>query len=355
MADSFSFEGDSFSSHQRRHYPTPVSSGSFIPSSFHSDATSTTRRARRNRVPATPFASDDDHSWKEEVSWKVEATGWHHYSTNFGSLLSPWPASSPSDRSRIFRRSANDFYLSRTSRFKGLPSSSYEHSGYGRVELKSYVARDNDHSYFDQRTQPHGLSSPGFIHENSSRKGKTSPLAMEDELSTIDYSITEEHVNSPNGHGHGHGHGLGLESPYFKKGHGDYYVGHGLPSYDGSHVYGSGGGYTYHHHDMEKYSEYDEEGEEDMDEEDASPPRAVGLLSLFRYSTKWDWMLVFVGCLGALINGGSLPWYSYLFGDLVNKISDADKDKKQMMKDVEKVLSFFISFSFFLGQTFAWS
>ncbi|CAJ1950699.1 unnamed protein product [Sphenostylis stenocarpa] len=342
MADSFSFEADSFSSRQTRHYPTPVSyrsvsgSGSFIPSSSHSNSTSTTRRARRNRVPATPFASDDDHSWQEEVSWKFEATGWRDYSTNFGSVLTPWPASSPSDHSRIFRRSANDYYLSRTSRFSGLATSSYEHSGYGRVELKSYVARHNDHSYFDQRSQLHALSKPGFIQEKSSRKG--SPLAEEDELSMIDYSITEEHVISPNGNGHG------LESPYFKHGDGDYggscYVGHGLPSHDGSHLYGGGGGYTYSHHGIEKYSGYDEEGEEDMDEEDARPPKAVGLFSLFRYSTKWDWMLVFVGCLGALINGGSLPWYSYLFGDLVNKISEADKDKKQMMKDVEKICIF---------------
>ncbi|XP_022642083.1 ABC transporter B family member 19 [Vigna radiata var. radiata] len=338
MDDSFSFDGDSFSSHQRRHYPTPASyhsvSGSFIPSSFHSDATSTTRTARRNRVPTTPFASDDDHSWQEEVSWKFEATGWHHYSTNYGSLLTPWATSPPSDHSRVFRRSANDFYLSRTSGFRGIASSSsYEHSGYGRVELKSYVARDNDQSYFDN-----GLSTSGFIHQQSSRKSKSSPLAEEDELSMIDYSITEERVISPNVNGHG------LESPYLKHGHGDYggscYVGHGLPSYDGSHLSGSGGGYTYRHHDIEKHSGYDEEGEEDMDEEDASPPKAVGLFSLFRYSTKWDWMLVFVGCLGALINGGSLPWYSYLFGDLINKISEADKDKKQMMKDVEKICLF---------------
>ncbi|WVZ23721.1 hypothetical protein V8G54_002265 [Vigna mungo] len=337
MDDSFSFDGDSFSSHQRRHYPTPASyhsvSGSFIPSSFHSDATSTTRTGRRNRVPTTPFASDDDHSWQEEVSWKFEATGWHHYSTNYGSLLTPWATSPPSDHSRVFRRSANDFYLSRTSGFRGISSSSYEHSGYGRVELKSYVARDNDHSYFD-----HGLSTSGFIHQQSSRKSKSSPLAEEDELSMIDYSITEERVISPIVNGHG------LESPYLKHGHGDYggscYVGHGLPSYDGSHLSGSGGGYTYRHHDIEKHSGYDEEGEEDMDEEDASPPKAVGLFSLFRYSTKWDWMLVFVGCLGALINGGSLPWYSYLFGDLINKISEADKDKKQMMKDVEKICLF---------------
>nr|KYP54372.1 ABC transporter B family member 19 [Cajanus cajan] len=295
MADSSSFEGEYHSSHRRRHYPTPVSylsvsgSGSFIPSSSQSNPTSITRGARRNRVPATPFASDDDQSWKEEVSWKFEATGWRDYSTSFGSAVSPWPASPPSAHSRIFGRSANDYYLSRTSRFRGLTNSSYEHSGHGRVELQSYVARDmdNEYSYFDQHSQPRGLPKLGIIQERRNRKDKTSPLADEDELSMIDYSITEDHAISPrNGHG------------------------------------------------------YDEEGEEDMDEEDAKPPKTVGLFSLFKYSTTWDWLLVFVGCIGALINGGSLPWYSYLFGDLVNKISEADSDKKQMMKDVEKICLF---------------
>ncbi|KAJ1407055.1 P-loop containing nucleoside triphosphate hydrolase [Sesbania bispinosa] len=219
MADS-SFEIDSYSSsHQRRHNPTPVSyrsvsgSSSFIPSSSRSNVTSRTRAARRNRVPATPFASDDDHSWQGEVSWKFEATGWRDYSTNFGSVLSPWPTSSPSDHSRVFHQSANDYYLSRTSGFRGLTNSSYEHSSYGRVELWSHVARDNDHSYFDPHSQPRGFSKLGIIKEGSIGKG-------------------------------------------------------------------------------------------------------------------------------ALINGGSLPWYSYLFGELVNKLSGANNDKNQMMNDVEKICKF---------------
>ena len=156
-------------------------------------------------------------------------------------------------------------------------------------------------------------------------------------LSMIDYSITHDHVISPNRNGHG------LELPYSKHGHGgdyggNYHVGHDGPSSHGSQIYRSGGDYTYSHHDIEKLSAYDEEGEEDMDEEDARPPKTVGIFSLFKYSTKLDLVLVFVGCLGALINGGSLPWYSYLFGDVVNKISEAENDKAQMMKDVERVL-----------------
>ncbi|XP_027337796.1 ABC transporter B family member 19-like [Abrus precatorius] len=341
MADSSSFEGDHYTSHHTRHYPTPVSyrsvsgSGSFIPSSSQSNATSRSRRASRNKVLTTPFASDDDNSWQEEVSWKFDATGLHEYSTNFGSILSPWPTSSPYDRSRVFRQSANDYYLSQTSRFRGPTNPSYEHSSYGRVELRSYVARDNvnDRSYFDQHSQPHGLSKLGITQERSGREDKSSPLAEEDELGMIDYSITDEPIISPYRNDHD------LELPYVKHAHGgNYFVGdHGSPSYgskSGSQLYGGGGGYS--HHDIEKFSGYDEEGEEDMEEEDARPPKTVGLLSLFRYSTKWDLVLVFVGCLGALINGGSLPWYSYLFGELINKIAGADKDEVPM-KDVEKI------------------
>ncbi|XP_061375234.1 ABC transporter B family member 19-like [Gastrolobium bilobum] len=324
MADS-SFEADFYpSSHQKKHYPTPVSfrssvsgSNSFIPSSSRSSATSRSRRARRNRIPTTPFASDDDRSWQEEVSWKFGAKGLREYSTNFSSVMSPWPAST--EHSRVFHQSANDYYLSRTGGgVRGITNSSYEHSGYGRVELQSYVARDIDHSQ--------GFSKLGIIKERSGGKGRSSPLAEEDELSMKDYSITDEHSVSKDV--------LDLELSYIRHDH----SGYGLTSH-GSQIYGIGGGGGYSHHDTEKVSGYDEEEEEDiMDEEDAVPPKTVGLFSLFRYSTKWDWVLVFVGCLGALINGGSLPFYSYLFGDLVNKLSaGAVNDNTQMMKDVNKI------------------
>ncbi|CBI35827.3 unnamed protein product, partial [Vitis vinifera] len=61
--------------------------------------------------------------------------------------------------------------------------------------------------------------------------------------------------------------------------------------------------------------------------------------SEFWYSTKSDILLVILGCLGALINGGSLPWYSLLFGNFVNKIAKEpdSNDKTEMMKDVQQV------------------
>nr|XP_016513583.1 PREDICTED: ABC transporter B family member 19-like [Nicotiana tabacum] len=76
--------------------------------------------------------------------------------------------------------------------------------------------------------------------------------------------------------------------------------------------------------------------EENDAEDEAAAPKPVGLLSLFKYSSKLDILLLLLGCMGALINGGSLPWYSYLFGNFVNKIA-LDKDKDRMMKDVEMV------------------
>ena len=77
------------------------------------------------------------------------------------------------------------------------------------------------------------------------------------------------------------------------------------------------------------------------DEDDLEPPKSVGLSGLFKYSTNLDMVLVFLGCIGALINGGSLPWYSYLFGSFVNKIS-TDVDKNQMMDHVQQVCLIFI-------------
>jgi ATP-binding cassette subfamily B (MDR/TAP) protein 1 len=255
MADS-SFEIDN----PRRHYPTPVSyqsvsgSSSFIHSTSRSNATPRTRRTRRNKIPSTPFATDDDRSWQGEVSWNFEPSGFREHSTNFGSALSPWPTNSPFDRSHVFRQSANDYYLSRIGGLRDLTNSSIDHSSYGRVELRSHVARaSNDHSYFDQYS---GFSKLGIIKEGVSSGSrninhKTSPLAEEDELSAIDYSITGEHVMSPYGNDD---HFLD-ELSYVKHDH-------KVPSYGNkspNQIYGGGG---YSHYESKMASEFDDEGDE---------------------------------------------------------------------------------------------
>ncbi|QHN98511.1 ABC transporter B family member [Arachis hypogaea] len=310
--------------HHKRYYPTPVSHHNVFGSESFTMSTSQTqrkaassRRVRPNRIPTTPFASDDDHSWQGEVSWKFEARGWQEYSARMGSVLNLWPVDSPFEHSRVFRQSANDYFLSQTSRFKGHSGSTYhnEHSVYGRVELQSYVAGDSDLS------ESRGFSKTKVIKERDSIiRNKTSPLAKEDELSWIDYSISDKEIGgyhaefsyTKHDHRGKHGDSYRLPSAVDK---------FGTPSYGVDKVTGY---------------EYDEEGEEELDEEDAGPPKTIGLFRLFRYATKWDWVLVLVGCLGAFIDGGSLPFYSYLFGELVNKISQ-NGNNKQMMEDVEKI------------------
>lgn len=102
-----------------------------------------------------------------------------------------------------------------------------------------------------------------------------------------------------------------------------------------------------HHYRDDGFSDFDkefgsQEEEEFADEDEIGARKTVGLFSLFKYSTKLDMLLIILGCVGAFINGGSLPWYSFLFGNFVNKIAENDQD--QMMRRVEKVcISIFIS------------
>ncbi|XP_022715339.1 uncharacterized protein LOC111274727 isoform X4 [Durio zibethinus] len=145
------------------------------------------------------------------------------------------------------------------------------------------------------------------------------------------------------GHGHGHGHGLSHHSVHSDL-DGHLQTRHKLEGLDHKLHQGHHGHDTWQstsHQfggDHDQYDDFvpvpDFNEDENEEEEDAEPPRPVGLFSLFKYSTKWDIVLVILGCLGALINGGSLPCYSYLFGKFVNKIA---KESSNMMKDVDKI------------------
>lgn len=186
------------------------------------------------------------------------------------------------------------------------------------------------------------------------------PLATKDELNMIKYEYQEHeflHGSSHKGNYHhrGHdlshiGHDLGEHSRYDHHGHEISHIGHHGEQYSyehNGHGLSHGGQQTPSHHyggddqynDSDKVSAYEED---DDDEGDGGPAKSIGLLGLFKYSTEWDIFLVILGCLGALINGGSLPWYSHLFGEFVNKIAteSLNGENGQMMKDVEKVHNF---------------
>ena len=222
---------------------------------------------------------------------------------------------------------------------------------------KSYIS--------GEYSRPHGVSKGG---------NGSGPLAMKDELNMVEYDSQEDEDHPKLSHGghhhhhhHGHGlshigHDLGGHSSYDHHGHGLSPIGHDHGeqySYEHNGHRLSHGGYHHGNHGYEaqqtpshhyggddQYNDSDKASalEEDDDEDDGGPAMSIGLLSLFKYSTKWDIVLVILGCLGALINGGSLPWYSYLFGEFVNKVAQESSEGNlgQMIKDVEKVHNSFV-------------
>ncbi|XP_073295866.1 ABC transporter B family member 19-like isoform X1 [Primulina huaijiensis] len=385
MADhSFEFENSLVTNFRgRRQHTTPETSQhlsiSFSSSSSNLFSQYRTTRRRRNQIRTTPFATDDDRSWQGELSWQFEPTGWLENS-NLGAVLSPWSASAAtapsSGHSNFFMRSANDYYLSHT--YGGLPNftnkyhenlySAYDPLPSGRLELQSYAARENNESSIFEQSRTsgehtrHGKSSILSTIKEAS-PGNRGPLADEDNLSTTDYGILQDmdrqvrmieayrglkqnqdprwfsvsHVyideNSKNDHDHGMlplNHHVGYTA--------DKNLKIADSSYDNSH-YACSLRQSPENHDCRVNAAFEEEDDE---EEEAVTPKSVGLFSLFRYSTKFDLVLIFFGCLGAFINGGSLPWYSFLFGRFVNNLATGEDSisKHQMMKEVDKVCLF---------------
>ncbi|XP_059639370.1 ABC transporter B family member 19-like [Cornus florida] len=326
----FSFETDHSVSARRRH-PTPSSrynSHSFTASSSHYP----TPGRLWNLTPANPFASGDDKSWKGELSWQFEPTGWRD-SRDLGAVLSPWVVATPASNGGVFRRSANDYYLSRTSGYDVVPSE--------RLELRSYVARDGESSVLGRSyasgafstKSHHKISSLATAKEGTSG-GHGGPLAQKDDLSFTDYEDDDDDGDGRDGaHGHHHNRHHGMMHD-----HGGHYEKHG------HHVDGGRELSSHHYRGDDGYDDMDRESDEEDDVDDGVAPKPLGLFSLFKYSTKLDMVLVLFGCLGALINGGSLPWYSFFFGNFVDKIA-RDTDNTKMMNDVQKICLFMAGLS----------
>ncbi|OVA08306.1 ABC transporter [Macleaya cordata] len=402
MADSFYSSSGRSHGYRRQRHTTPASSRhqstSFTP--IGSRTPSRYSRFRHHPSPATPIISghndihNNDTSWQEEVSWQFNPTnGWRDNHNLLGAALSPapWPTatttpSTPSDGSRIFRRSANDYYLSHLSRgYRSYTNPEYS-SGYGtpssagRLELQSYVAKDNlsksfvqSYSGYDdfsgaKQSKRHRFSSHLRIIRESG-DGGTSPLAGKDELNMVDYRSEpakgvyqdddeEEEEDVEYGHDYPW---PPRKSNYAHDEHGDahHQAKHKMVENDvysanisEQHSHHSHAAWQSmgHHHEgaaddfVGRDSGFDDDDDDDDDGDDVDDERAsqsVGLFSLFKYSTKFDIVLIILGCLGALINGGSLPWYSFLFGEFVNQIARESKtDKNQMMQDVERICLF---------------
>ncbi|KAI3786221.1 hypothetical protein L1987_45356 [Smallanthus sonchifolius] len=252
MAADSSFEIE-FSDRRRPRHTSPALSHQSPAFSFSSSHAS----SRRTRVPpTTPFTSDTDQSWQAEISWRFEPTGFH--GSNLGAALTPWAEPNPSvavtPDNRVFRRTANDYYLSR---------------GNFTDEQSSHVSLGKSATF-----TRHVVASKGH-------------LATNNELSHVTDDDLEDDSKRKQDH-------------------------------------------KFH--------------EEDEDEDEVAPPKQIGVFGLFKYSTKLDVFLVIAGSLGALINGGSLPWYSLLFGLFVNKIA-LDDNNDEMMKDVKRICLYMVGLS----------
>ncbi|KAM0065931.1 putative ABC-type xenobiotic transporter [Helianthus debilis subsp. tardiflorus] len=349
MAESFFeiYRGGGSAASSRPRHTTPVQSP---PRSFSSPRTYPFPNSQRTRYkpvpPNTPFASDNDRSWQAEISWQAEPTPANHGNA-LGAALSPWtiPPSSPSPintpGSRVFRQSAKDYYASGISggdvNFRNFTNPYYEYSNVlspGRIELQSHEA---------SHQPPHStsfiggyLQSPTFTRMGTFTTKKSDEYVVVDEdddgiedttrknkQDTRWYSVSRAYVDGDNSP---------LNGISFRS----------YDNHDIIHGYDDDGQMSrmsrtpqYLYSYVQEGEDYDDE-DEGEGEDEVAPQKSVGIIGLFKYSTKLDMFLIIIGCLGALINGGSLPWYSYLFGDFVNKIA-LDDDKDEMIRDVRKV------------------
>ncbi|XP_073126542.1 ABC transporter B family member 19-like [Henckelia pumila] len=291
-------------------------------------------RRRRNQTRTA--------TWQDqELSWQFEPTaGWLENSSNLGAaVFSPWSASTTA-RSHFFTTSANDYYLSHT-----LPNKLYHHNFYSSsnidplsLELQSHT---NSSAQYNSRHATSTTTLPEEI--------PAGPLADEDYMSTTDYGNMDRQVRVIEAYRHLN---QNQHPRWFSVSHDENAKNHDHSTAEENLKIADTSPYNNNTHfarppDNQNYkvdsgSSFHEEEDDGEEEGTAVIPKSVGLFILFRYTTKFDLLLIFFGCVGAFINGGSLPWYSFLFGRFVNNLATGQDtiSNHQMMKEVDKVCLF---------------
>ncbi|PUZ46301.1 hypothetical protein GQ55_7G052700 [Panicum hallii var. hallii] len=270
-----------------------------------------------------------DMSWQSSVSWQPD-TSWAQ-PHGLGAAIGPWaPVGSESASRRgpaLFRRTARDYYLSTRSRriYRDRSSVARQSRACGgkRLELQSVVT---------------DASRAIVVAPN------TSFASNDDIVSTTTTVHTAAGLDSGDKamvkHSGTYNNTMSREVSFSRDNHDKLYVpprrdapsfGYdvSIASYSRSQRYDDDDGYGY-------------DGNDDVDcEIEVRIGKPVSITGLFKYSTPLDILLLVLGCVGATINGGSLPWYSYLFGNFINKVINTDK--AQMMTDVKQI-SFYMVF-----------
>ncbi|RCV32767.1 hypothetical protein SETIT_7G029100v2 [Setaria italica] len=304
--DDFSFSRSG--THQRRrqgaHSPftTPENSTSFA----------APRMVRRRGL--------DDMSWQSSVSWQPD-TSWAQ-PHGLGAAVGPWaPAESESASRRgpaLFRRTARDYYLStRSSRIyrdRSPVAQQQSRAGGGkRLELQSVVT-DASRAIVVAPNTSFASNDDAIVRTAAGRDSG--------DKSMVKYSGTYNNAMS-------------REVSFSRDNHDKLYV----PPRQEAPSFGydiSVASYS-----RSQYLDDDDGGgdygydDDDDGEIEVRIGKPVSISGLFKYSTPLDIILLVLGCVGATVNGGSLPWYSYLFGNFINKV--VNSDKAQMMKDVKQI------------------
>uniref|UniRef100_A0A0D9VQB1 Uncharacterized protein n=1 Tax=Leersia perrieri TaxID=77586 RepID=A0A0D9VQB1_9ORYZ len=321
--DDFSFSRSGPQDRRRRGaYTFADSSTSFAAAGGCGGGVVSPRRGRRRD------AAVDDMSWQSSVSWQPD-TSWAQ-PHGLGAAIGPWaPAAAGLGNAgrrgpALFRRSARDYYASR--RYKNrrdISSSAIRHVAAGRggggggggrrLELQSVVTDASraivvvpNTSFATNDDDSSSVGGGGAMVRYSDGETKAAAVA----------AASREVSFSRDNHDQLYVSAAAARPPSF--------------GYDISIASFSGGQSRRYNGDGEYDDEFDDE-----EEIEVRIGKPVSVTGLFKYSTAMDVVLLVLGCVGAMINGGSLPWYSYLFGNFVNKI--VNDDKSQMMKDVKQI------------------
>lgn len=79
-----------------------------------------------------------------------------------------------------------------------------------------------------------------------------------------------------------------------------------------------------------------------MPEAEKKKEQSVPFLELFSFADTYDWFLMILGSLGAVIHGSSMPVFFLLFGEMVNGFGKNQFDLKTMTHEVSKYALFFV-------------
>lgn len=74
-----------------------------------------------------------------------------------------------------------------------------------------------------------------------------------------------------------------------------------------------------------------------MPEAEKKKEQCVPFHQLFSFADKYDWVLMSLGSLGAIVHGSSMPVFFLLFGEMVNGFGKNQTDFHSMTHEVSKV------------------